>query len=145
MQNPVQFDTLRYQASFRWRARSRWLAATANRLVVNMRARSWLAPAQVQSGFIALSHENSKIAFLQTAKCGREDYDSGKSDFMAGVGRLPHTGNAFAHDRGQELSDLNSWPRSRQAVSTGYPFSTGGADTGFSDELNFPVINLIFQ
>src|SRR6266851_3300640 len=67
---PVQFDMLRYQASFRRRARSRWLGAAVSRLVANIWKSAYLTPAQALPGFVALSHENPKIALPQTAKCG---------------------------------------------------------------------------
>src|SRR5712691_9197327 len=67
---PVQFNMLRYQASFRRRARSRWLGAAVSRLVANIWKSAYLTPAQALPGFVALSHENPKIALPQTAKCG---------------------------------------------------------------------------
>src|SRR5260370_33436297 len=69
---PVQFNMLRYQASFRRRARSRWLGAAVSRLVANIWKSAYLTPAQALPGFVALSHENPKIALPQTAKCGLE-------------------------------------------------------------------------
>src|SRR5260221_10229528 len=67
---PVQFDMLRFQASFRRRARSRWLGAAVSRLVANIWKSACLTPSQALPGFVTLSHENPKIALPQTAKCG---------------------------------------------------------------------------
>src|SRR5258708_5165966 len=67
---PVQFNILRYQASFRRRARARWLSAAVSRLVANTWKSACLTPVQALPGFVALSHDNPKIALPQTAKCG---------------------------------------------------------------------------
>jgi hypothetical protein len=53
-------------------ARSRWLGAAVSRLVANMWKSACLTPAQALRGFVALSHENPKIALPQTVKCGLE-------------------------------------------------------------------------
>jgi hypothetical protein len=58
------------QASFRRRVRSRWLGAAESRLAANMWKSACLTPAQALPRFVALSHENPKIALPQTAKCG---------------------------------------------------------------------------
>src|SRR5258708_14239703 len=48
----------------------RWLGAPASGLAANMQESSRWVSAQALSGFVALSHENSKLALPQTAKCG---------------------------------------------------------------------------
>ena len=67
---PVQFNILRYQASFRRRARSRGLGAAVSKQSANTWKSACLTPVQALPGFVVLSHENPKIALPQTAKCG---------------------------------------------------------------------------
>jgi hypothetical protein len=54
-------------------AHSRWLGTAVSKLVTIMRQSACLTPVQALPGFVALFYENSKIALLQTGKCGQSD------------------------------------------------------------------------